>query len=132
MLRNIHFNKFDFPIAKSLRTIAALSAALVLMQSPSVAQCGWSDRFAQPGTGNGMNARVYDLTVFHPALYAPSQLIAGGDFSVAGGAAASTHVASFDGTNWTALGGTSGATNGSVFGLTTYTGTPFGIATPGS
>jgi hypothetical protein len=101
----------------TVRTAGALALAVVFAHSPCFAQCGWTTRFAPPGSGgDGMNARIYDMTVFDDGSGAPGQLIAGGDFTVAGATPAPMRVASYAGSGWTAL-GLGGATNGSVFAL---------------
>lgn len=94
-------------------TMGALSCVL---SGIATAQCGWSDRFAAPGAGEGVNARIYDMVVHDFGLGAGPQLIAGGSFTAAGSVGAATHVAAFDGTSWSAAGG-SGVTNNVVFGL---------------
>ncbi len=115
-----------------LRTTGAAALALVFTHASAFAQCGWSTRFGPPGGGgDGMNARVCDMVVLDDGSGLQGELIAGGEFTIAGSAAAPMRVATFNGTNWTAV-GSGGATNGTVFGLTTYIGAPFGIVSPGS
>lgn len=115
----------------TLRALGALALAISFTRATASAQCGWTDRFGPPSGGDGANARIYDLTVFDDGSPGPGQLIAGGDFTAAGAAATPMRVASYNGAAWSAL-GVGGATNASVFALTSYTGTPFGIVTLGS
>ena len=64
--------------------------------------------------GGGMGSWVYNLKVYN------NDLIAGGNFTTAGGLGAN-YIAKWNGTNWATLGsGMSGGTYNSVFALTVY------------
>ena len=114
------------------RSIFALAVTSSWLAPELRAQCpGWSQGFAPPSGGDGMNARIYDLVTFAPFPGAGRELIAGGNFTAAGTAATPDQVASWNGSTWTNIGSGCG-TNGEVGALTTYEVPPggFGIATP--
>lgn len=131
MKRIAAFFRLSTPFGRALRNVVASAAAAAGANSLASAQCGWSTDFDAPGTGQGMSHRVYDMTVFDDGTGGALQLIAGGDFTAAGSAPTTERVASFNGSAWAPV-GSGGVTDASVFGVTSFTGTPFGIATLGS
>lgn len=114
-----------------LRTTAMAAGLAFACSAPAFAQCpGWSTDFGPPPTGDGMNARVYDLTVFNDQIGSGDLLIAGGDFTQCGTATAG-RVAMWNGSSWAKLGSSTGA-NSSVFALTAHNTASAGISTPGA
>jgi hypothetical protein len=72
------------------------------------------------GPENGVNGPVWDLTVFDDGSGAGPALVAGGDFTTAGGVPAN-RIATWNGTSWSSLGtGSANGVNSVVFALTVF------------
>lgn len=107
----------------TLRTLGARArAALLLMalvtiaispaQALAVSSGGWNNIGHGPtATSNALNGKVETFTNVGTTLYV------GGDFTDAGGIAAADHIAKWNGTSWSALGGGLGDAASAVYAI---------------
>ena len=94
----------------SILIIALLTAAAAVLPSASAQEYGWGP------LGSGMNSDVYALTVYN------GELIAGGNFTTAGGVACN-RIARWNGSQWQPLGtGMSGTSSPFIRTLTVFNG----------